>query len=487
MTFSTRPVLIVALLFSFIMPAQAAGPLRVLSTNPRYFTDGSGKAIYLTGSHTWNNFVEVTHLPSDSNPVVDYGAYLAFLRAHHHNFFRLWMWESAAEMNAAGTIRYRYSPLPYQRPGPGVALDGNPKFDLTLFNPAYFVRMRERVIAARDSGMYVSIMLFQGFSLNKKSHDDPWKGHPFNAPNNINGIDGDPDHTGRGLTTHSLSTPAVTALQEAYIRRVIDEMNDLDNVLYEITNEDEGSPQNTAWQAHMISFIKTYEAGKRQQHPVGMTAQYPKGSNEALFASGADWISPNDKGGYQTDPPAADGRKVMINDTDHSFFYIDLQKAGLPAQRAWAWKNLARGNQTLFMDPYLDPEPWYVTTRNHPSGDKPDPYWETLRSAMGDTRVYADRMNLAAMTPQNALSSTTYCLANPGHEYLVYQPAAGAFSINLAAGNYHYEWFNPVSHAVAGSGSITAVTGNRSFTPPFDGDAVLYLVITNPAAPVQGK
>ena len=33
----------------------AAGPLRVHPENPRYFTDGSGKAIYLTGSHTWSN------------------------------------------------------------------------------------------------------------------------------------------------------------------------------------------------------------------------------------------------------------------------------------------------------------------------------------------------------------------------------------------------------------------------------------------------
>ena len=30
-------------------------PLKALSTNPNYFSDGSGKAIYLTGSHTWNN------------------------------------------------------------------------------------------------------------------------------------------------------------------------------------------------------------------------------------------------------------------------------------------------------------------------------------------------------------------------------------------------------------------------------------------------
>ena len=28
---------------------KARGPLRVLPTNPRYFTDGSGKAVYLAG------------------------------------------------------------------------------------------------------------------------------------------------------------------------------------------------------------------------------------------------------------------------------------------------------------------------------------------------------------------------------------------------------------------------------------------------------
>lgn len=31
---------------------KAKGPLRVHPTNPRYFTDGSGNAICLTGSHT---------------------------------------------------------------------------------------------------------------------------------------------------------------------------------------------------------------------------------------------------------------------------------------------------------------------------------------------------------------------------------------------------------------------------------------------------
>ncbi len=34
----------------------AKEPLRVLASNPRHFADGSGKAIYLTGTHNWHNF-----------------------------------------------------------------------------------------------------------------------------------------------------------------------------------------------------------------------------------------------------------------------------------------------------------------------------------------------------------------------------------------------------------------------------------------------
>ena len=33
----------------------AAGPLRVLKSNPRWFADPSGKAVLLTGSHVWQN------------------------------------------------------------------------------------------------------------------------------------------------------------------------------------------------------------------------------------------------------------------------------------------------------------------------------------------------------------------------------------------------------------------------------------------------
>src|SRR5438309_2776275 len=273
----------------------ARGPLRVHPTNPRYFTDGSGKAIFLAGSHTWGNLQDYTYAERPSPPPFDFGAYLAFLKAHNRNCFRLWAWEGAFNPSPAQTTT-RYDPMPYERPGPGTALDGKPKFDLTRFDPAYFDRMRARVLAARDQGIYVIVMLFQGFSVEGKGNlgGDPWQGHPLNPRNNMNGIapSGQP---GGGHEAHTLSNPAITACQEAYVRKVIDTVNGLDNVLYEITNEDTGGAANNAWQTHMIRLVQDHEAARGRRHPVGMTRQYPGGDDGALLQSPADWISPGAK------------------------------------------------------------------------------------------------------------------------------------------------------------------------------------------------
>jgi hypothetical protein len=95
---------------------------------------------------------------------------------------------------------------------------------------------------------------------------------------------------------------------------------------------------------------------------------------------------------------------------------------------------------------------------------------------MGFTRRFADRMDLAAMTPHPKLASTGHCLASPGAQYLVYQPKEGeAFSVDLKAGTYRFEWFDPGRGEAVAKGSFDAAGGARDFRPPFDGAAVLYL------------
>src|SRR5436190_19410273 len=110
-------------------PPTATRPLRVHPTNPRYFTDGSGKAIYLTGSHTWVNFKD--YGTSDPPPAFDYERFLDFLQDHNHNFFRLWSWELPRSTSGRSAEMWHRSPFPWPRTGPGTATDGKPRFDLS--------------------------------------------------------------------------------------------------------------------------------------------------------------------------------------------------------------------------------------------------------------------------------------------------------------------------------------------------------------------
>jgi hypothetical protein len=433
---------------------QGKGTLRVCAANPRYFTDSSGKAIYFTAAHTWTNLPDIGL--TDPPPVFDYDAYLKFLTDHNYNYIRLWRWETPKDIEDDGIVRYS-APHPWKRTGPGTAWDGKPKFDLNTFDEQYFARMRKRVEAASDRGIYVSVMLFNGWELQFSN----WNDHPFNLQNNINGVNGDPKGTGRGVEVQSWPPPAdVDKVEKAYVRKVIDTVNGLDNVLYEISNE--SAPASTDWQYAMIEYIKSYESGKPKQHPVGMSFQYLGGSNSTLVNSPADWVSPNPDSrtgaySYRDNPPPGDGKKVVLSDTDHLW--------GNGGDRQWVWKSFLRGLNPLYMDPYLDPPIWERLLPNRE---------EVLRN-MGYARTYANRVDLSAMTPNLNVSSTKYCLANVGVEYVVYKPDAAEFTVDLVAGEYAYEWFNPVTGTKTAAESIAAEGGRKFFHAPFAGDAVLYL------------
>jgi hypothetical protein len=473
----------------------ATGPLRVHPSNPRYFVDADGDTVLLTGLHTWSNFSDTGF--TDPPPAFDYDSFLDFLVGNNLNFTRLWTWEQANWAPWLWNDNYYYNPgPPYARTGPGNALDGKPKFDLAKWDPAYFARLRSRVLAARDRGIYVAIMLFNGWSIDKGHgrRGNPWNGHPFNRANNINGIDGDPIGHDSGVETHQLLIPEITAYQEAYVQNVVDAVNDLDNVLFEISNESYSNSK--AWQYHMIDLIHSYEATKQKRHPVGMTQYQWPGRNQELLKSRADWISPWEelpKYPYRDDPLPSDGQKVVIVDTDHLW--------GVGGDRAWAWKSFLRGNHLSFMDGYDGadvgsgaPASWDIRRASwkeivkdilglarRPNGwQRDEERWVSLRANLGYIQAYAKRINLEKMIPQPSFSSTKYCLANvsmSGTEYLIYKTETDkTISVDLSKipGRMEVEWFDPKSGEVM-PGSSIAAGAIRQFTPPFNGDAVLYL------------
>ena len=476
----------------------ALGPLRASARNPRYFADGNGNVVYLTGSHTWNNLQDWG--ASNPPPRLDYPKYLAFLGAHGHNFFRLFSWEQASWVPWTSEMTW-FAPTLYLRTGPGDAIDGQPRFNLQKWNPQYFQRLRERVEEAARREIYVAVMLFNGWSVGGKrmalrgvtryrGRGDPWKGPPLNRSNNVNGVDG--GNSGEGVDVHSLRNPAVVELQKAYVRKVIDTVGDLDNVLWEISNE--SNPSSTAWQYEMIRFVKQVEATRPKHHPVGMTAQFPDGRNEDLFHSPADWISPASphSSGYATDPPLALGDKVVVSDTDHIW--------GLGGSVDWVWKTFTRGINTLFMDPYEADVTGFYPRYGHRAGSsrqgeqREQLAWEAIRRSLGYTHRYARLLNLAVMVPRADLASTGYCLADPGLQYLVYLPEKQrrrknqllpipsnwfpeTVQVNLSTGSgkLQFDWFHPASGQTVAMGSVDG-GGHRTFATPIRGGGlVLYI------------
>jgi len=404
--------------------------------------------------------------------------YLVRLGQYNHNFIRLWVWEQPKGLTTGpdpAEPMATVSPELFDRTGPGVAADGGLRFDLTKVNETHLARLRQRILEAGERGIYVSIMLFNGWSIEKKAGGgDPWRYHPFNRENNINGIDGDPNNDGRGTETHTLQMPEVTRIQEAYVRKVLDTVADLDNVLYEISNESNGDSKQ--WQYHFIKYVKSYEAARAAPHPVGMTVGFPPLLNKSVFGSEADWISPSQDDGYKHNPPPALGRKVILTDTDHLW--------GIGGSRSWAWKSFTRGLNVIYMDPW-DSQVIPV----QPDAD--------LRVSMGYVRFYADRMDLAAMQPSPQSASSGYCLAAPGTSYLVYLPGvddgvdtrfvarlfkiaspwiARSVEVDLPATSdtLTVEWLNPRTGEILRTGT-TKGGGRLRFVAPFGGDAVLYV------------
>lgn len=438
------------------------GPLRIHPHNKRYFADSRGRAVLLTGSHTWNNLVDMGK--NDPPKPFDYSAYLDFLARYGHNFVRLWTWDTVTwDTRANGhwgkDFVHHVSPHPWKRVGPSKALDGKPRFDLKQFDPEYFKRLRQRVDAARRRGIYVSIMLFEGWSLRhgnrRRGVPDgwAWRGHPFHPANNVNGIDAGDKRDRNTGSPHSLDNPRVNQLQTAYIRKVVDTVNDLDNVLFEVINEG----GEVGWDWWVVTTLRNYEKTKPKQHPIGITGHGAEGLR-SMLASPADWISPGSKDGFRDDPPAWNSNKVSILDTDHVW--------GIGGNGQWVWKAFLRGHNPIFMDPYDGS----VLAKRF------DKAWDPIRRNMGFVRNLASRVDLANLIPADRLASSRYCLTNRDSTFLVLAPAKSEVTVDLSLANgpLKAEWIDCNSNQ---RHPAKPVPGGRKIVlkSPFASDSILFL------------
>jgi hypothetical protein len=452
------------------------GPLTRRKDVPYYFVDRDGAPVYFTGSHNWSCFQEC--FSGNPDDTFDFDTYLDWMVSHNHSFMRGWHWEQTT-FDQFTTEHCPIRPTPFLRTGPGTALDGQPKFDCSHMNPAYLERLHSRVKAAGERGIYVSVMLFEGWSTDIRRPNlevsNPWDGHPYNRSNNINGIDGDPDQIGGGRSIHTLRDSAITRNQEAYVCSVADCLSDLDNVLYEIGNEhyEESFP----WQEHMVRFIHEYERSKKYRHPVGITSGGGGDdavTNEQLVSSSADFIAPRERGEvnseYKSDPPVPDGSKIIISDTDHLW--------GIGGNVAWVWKSFTRGLNPIFMDPYegihgLDESEW---TTWGPLNRRDHPLLEPIRCSMGYSKWFSEKLNLEKARARPELVSTGYCL-DDGESMVVYLADESKATIHPASrtGSHSLLWFNPENGALRRSDAYLSSEGGMEIESPFGQGSVALI------------
>ena len=436
-----RKIIISTFLFIFFCIAfspdsHGGSPLRIHPKNWRYFTDESGRTILLAGSHTWFCNIEgLYYLPYGWN-MDKFEKYLDFLLYWHHNYTRLWMWEHAMDVDI-------------WMKGP----DG--KYDLSKLNQAYFDRIHDRVQAASDKGIYLGVMLFQGWSGCNTGSTPNWEQHPMNKDNNINGIDGDPEGKRYGEKVHALDNPELVGFQKKYIDKMLETLNGFDYIIFEVGNEIATS--STPWRTQIIKYIHEREKKMPKQHLILDGLTYG-GSNDEMWVTGADLFSPgalkewsSHDEIYVTNPLEPDSRlKIpIILDNDHIGNHF-LSFTPLE-QRSWTWKAFTRGNNVLHMDSYDVIWDGVEATSDHPIKDvATNPHFDPQRKSMGDILEYAAKVDLSEMVPvtDSVICSTTFCLKSD-REWIVYQPDAEAdIFLSLDKGTYIVESFDTADSSV---------------------------------------
>jgi len=427
--------------------------------NPHWFVDGL-RPVYLVGDSFYGPV---------ANLDFDYEKYLDILESNGINLTRVFLFGFYDVSLADHPEVY-----PWLRTGPGTGFGGYTKFNLSQLNNTFFSRLTDFISEAAGRGVYVELTLFDGVSL--RNTENSWNLHAFNSQNNINGVDGDPNDDGMGYESYTLMVPELIAVQEQYVKKVIDETNGFGNIIYEIANESpcNGNPldaEEAPWHEHFVDFITNYEATKPRQHLVAVNDDF----TDFYGAGSANVDVPT----YHVRTFSADMEPAYVNNRAELLYStnkpiaFDEPVPFVAGSDVDTWRKAA---WTLFVSGgYISALDW--TFEGPHGGDNDGTGGETLRRQLGILARYVNNaVGFSEMVPRDDLvvSGTAYCLANAGSEYVLYLPEGGSVTVDLSGtgGTLPVEWLNARTEQTT---AVSAVTGGGSvtFVSPIAGDSVL--------------
>jgi MYXO-CTERM domain-containing protein len=445
--------------------SAGAAPISLDTTNPHYLAFRGKPTVLVTSGE---------HYGAVLNLDFDYVPYLDELKARGLNLTRTWSGVYVEDPSSFGIEKNTLAPKsgryigPWARSGqPGYAGGGN-KFDLSMFDDAYFARLKDFVSKASDRGIVVEFGLFCAFYEDKQ-----WNLSPMKGTNNVNGV-GNVDRT----TAMTLNSDGLLAFQDGYLRKIAAELATFDNVYYEIANEPYDGVAD-AFQDHVIATMHDAESGLADKHLLARNycndhcTVSPVPANVSVFNF------------HYAHPPSAVGLNYAANRV-LSYDETGFEGTGDDVYRKEAWAFLLAGGAIFDNLDYsfsIDNESGDFKPSTSPGGGS-----LALRTSLGAVRRFMEQLALERMKPDTSFikkgaPDPTYALAEPGREYAAYLEGGTqvTLTLDLPADTYYVQWIDPKSVSVIRSEMFEHAGGTHDLSSPAYAAGELALLIKSKA------
>lgn len=464
--------LVIGIFVSLMMLPSAAlarsKPLALHPDNAHYFLWRGKPTVLITSAE---------HYGVVLNLDFNYRRYLDTLAADGMNLTRTFTGAYVEPMGAFNIQSNTLAPArgrficPWARSEtPGYA-NGGQKFDLTRWDEAYFKRLRDFVNYASKRGVVVEITLFCPFY-----EESQWNLSPQNAINNINGLGQVARTNVYTLDKHG----GLLAVQEAMVRKIVQELKGFDNVYYEICNEPYFGGVTLEWQRHIADVIVDAEKKFSAKHLISQNIA----NDKALVRDPHPAISIFNF--HYATPPDTVAMNYHLNkvigDNETGFRGTnDL------AYRIEGWEFIMAGGGLYnnldysFVAGYEDGTFQYHPKQ--PGGGNPG-----LRKQLRILRDFIHGFNFLAMKPDNSIfkggvpeGAIARALAEKGKAYGIYIKGGrqANLKLDLPAGSYQVEWINTLTGATDKAEALQHKGGVATLaSPEYQGDVALRVVNT---------
>ncbi|AUS96051.1 hypothetical protein CDQ84_03105 [Clostridium thermosuccinogenes] len=415
-------------------------PVKLHPENKRYFYYNGKPMVLITSGEDYGSILNL-----DFN----YSIYLDELKSHRLNHARVFSGvyreipgvSFNVEGNAIAPLKGRYI-CPWARSSKPGADDGGNLYDLDVWNEEYFKRLKDFMRQAQDKGIIVEFVLFCTFYFNYFGND-LWQICPLNNRNNINGTEEVEAHE-----VYKLRNKRLMEYQEKMVSKLVHELNEFDNLFYEVLNEPWNDNIDMEWQQHIVKLIVSEEAMLPKKHLISMDV-----------ACGFEKIKePYENVSIYNFHYASSSTAI---ENQHLNKVIGYNETGFCGQddyiyRTQAWEFMLSGG-ALFNNIDYSFSPGFEDGTFKYGPNQPGGGSKQLRKQLGILKTFLDSLDFIHMTPDNspviklyANCPSLYMMHDDGNQYAGYIRAYGIISISLdvPAGIYTVEWIDPVSGSI---------------------------------------